>query len=574
MNENILKIIDSCLEISKKFDSLPVSNFISEEKELLSSAKTGKILFIGQQSENLTACLKAVLQADELEPLSLKYIDRAFRLNISYAEEFSCSTSEFGKDSRACELNKIAAAVSNFNKDIIPSVDITIKSEKLKSFGITLIHSYDGFKEFIWKKELSRTDFAFLFTNATCAMNMYEQAFLSEYLRNYLGSARTGIVLCGMQLLNTETDRQDVISSVNSILTSNGISGDLMYTDNAALEKFIYSYVSENIAELHNLRDIQVADMCIREIDDMLAEKEKEACLDVDAIKDLIEDMKKKKEDIVNRGYIAADNARANIKLSLAENFLTELENYNDEVFENIKKGIEKTDDVSKIKGKIPEFIQSAWEIFLREKSQWMDDTVNCIINKTYAEMEKDADEFFADAADDKKKLLEQLLEDKIDFLTPDIPFVYRKDFNGKTLPEAKTNKLTAASKVILLSSIPVVFILGPVQGIVTAVGGIALKKYNENKLKAESKEELIRAIENICITTKTELYNEYCTEIEDLSEKTADRICSSYEKFADVLINSLNRLYENASILSSQLDEIKDIRSNKIPKLKNTLML
>lgn len=569
MCENILNAVDSCLAIAKKYDSLQVIDFIAEEKKLFNAHLPGNILIIGQDSKNLLECVKGLLNQSEIHNLKLGYIDRAFKLIFSHGEAFKCKISQENKVALELEPIDIAKKISNCNKDVVPSVEITLNSDKLKDFSITVIHSCDGFKELIWKKELGCADFAFLLINATAAMNMYERNFLNEYLKHYLGVARIGIVVAGMEHINSLSDRDEIISNVKSIMMQCGMRSDLLYMDNESIEKFIYSYVSDNLAELHRLRDVQIAATCISEIEALLDTKEKEASFDAYTVQELIEEMKLKKKDIMEMGDIAAENARANIKFSLSENFLNEIDSYNEDIVENIKKGIENAEDISKVKDKIPDFIENAWATFLNGKYPWMEDTVQGVLEKIYEEMENDVDEFFVDVSDDKKNLLAFLFENLQNDSTHRIQSVY----NVGNLPEAKPNTLTAVSKIMLLSSVPLVFLANPVVGIATAASGIVLKKYNKNKLEEASKEEMLKAFKDICIAYRTEIYNSCCKEFEYFSDEAAAAVRKAYEKFTDNLIGRLHALYENITRLNCQMDEIKQIRDKEIPALKSAVM-
>lgn len=232
-------------------------------------------------------------------------------------------------------------------------------------------------------------------------------------------------------------------------------------------------------------------------------------------------------------------------------------------MFEKISEKVNSTQDITKIADDIPRYIERAWSKFETEKKPETDNKVNEILEQIYEQMKKDADDFFVDVSEEKRALLEEIY----DMLN--IEPVSEFSAENVTLNDNKINK---ASKIMLWAAIPVALIGTFSAGILTAVGGVALKKFGSKKLIEKNKENLINELDTMRGTTEYDICASFTKELDNVAHKVNIEVEEAYKKFVDFLLSKLKRLLTEVEKQQSVLDEIKKIKEVTLPEIRNKI--
>lgn len=553
-------IVSDCEKISNKFNDAKTIAYLNGAKTILEGDAAGKILFFGQQADALVNLAKEIIGDENLSPLSLKYVDRAFKLNFVFGEKLVCKNMSNGEE---CKIEQVSELIMNSNKEQVSEFTIELNSDLLEKISITAMYSYRSFVEYDWNDEFSKTEFGFLLSNATMAMNQEEREVLAGCCKNSNATHRIGVFLTNIQYLNTNEELNDVIDIASGTMKQIGLNTDLLYYDAGKLAEYIRKDICAGISELKEMRDIQLMTSCVNAIEQMVDEKEKCSSLNIAELKGLIEEIEEKKERIIKKGRFAGNDAAARIRIALLDDFIQEIREYNAQVFEQISEKVNSTQDITTITNDISRYIERAWSKFEAAKKPEMDNKVNEILEQIYEQMKKDADSFFVDVSNEKRDLLESIY----DMLS--IEPVSGVSFDTITKDDSK---ITKASKIMLWAAIPVALIGTFTAGIVTAVGAIALKKFGSKKLIEENKEKLIKELDGIKSTTEYDICESFTKELENVANKVNVEVEAAYKKFVDTLLLNLKQLLSEVEKLKSVLDEIKEIKTITLPEIRNKI--
>lgn len=560
MMDKYKNIVSDCEKISKKFNDTKTITYLKDAKTILEGDVAGKILFFGQQADALVNVVKEIIGDENLSNLSLKYVDRAFKLNFIFGEKFICKNISNREE---CKIEQVSEIIMNSDKEQVLEFTIELNSELLEKISVTVMYSYRNFAEYDWNDEFSKTEFGFLLSNSTMAMNQEEREVLAGCCENSNALHRIGVFLTNINYLNTIEELNDVVDSVSRTMKQIGLNTDLLYYDAEKLAKYIRNDICGNISELKEMRNVQLVVSCVNAIEQMIDEKEKYSSLNIEELKELIKEIEEKKEHIIKVGHFAGKDAAARIRLALSDDFMQEVREYNTQVFEQISKKVNSTQDITTITDDISRYIQRAWMKFENEKKPEMDNKVNEILEQIYEQMKIDVDSFFVDVSEEKRELLETIY----DMLS--IEHNSRFAFETITATDSKINK---ASKIMLLAAIPIALIGTFTAGIVTAAGAIVLKKIGNKKLIEENKEKLIKELDGIRSTAEYDICDSFTKEIDNVANKVNVEVEESYKKFADTLLLKLKQLLNEVEKTKDILDEIKKIKTVTIPEIRNKI--
>ncbi|MCH5187040.1 MAG: hypothetical protein J1F63_01455 [Oscillospiraceae bacterium] len=562
MNEKLGNALKYCEDVAEKYEAEDAIAHVRSARKLINSGGAGAVAFIGQNSETLVGMVKDVLASDKLEGLSVKYVDKAFRLRVCYGDEFSCRLSGANNEYNDCGLTELAGALKESAKGYVPDVEITLPEEKLKLFEVKALFTYNNFTEYDWNNELDTVDFAFLVTNATMAMNSEERSFAEKHMSRVFGPVRSAIVVNGMYMLNSTDDQEAVLSNVKTIMKRLGL--EQLFTETGDVAEYIYLNAAENLSDMRELRDLQIVRNSFEVLDKNLAEKQEAASIDSSDVEELIQTIEEKRGKIVARGIVSASNVYTKIMSVMNMEYMDEVEKYNAEIIDNIRKGIDSADDITLLSEKIPGYIETSWNSFEQKKRQSFIDKVQSVVESAYSQMELDADAFFDDIQGEQKVLLERVVGELRKNIDRGIFDPFEQD--------AKNN-ISTVSKVMLIAALPAALIMGPLTGIVTAAGAIALSHYGSTKLTESNKKQLIDQAKNLCNNVKIDFYNELEKQVEAAASNVREAVSDAYKTYCDKLIEKANSLKDSAEKLKGRQDEIAAVRSVDIANMMAELI-
>ena len=563
MEQQIMQTLDKCEKLAGKCGINTRSRQLEYVKNQIEENGVGLVTFVGQDSEALGDAAGNMLGGKHLYDLSLKYVDRAFRLTCVYGEELTCYIDIDG-ESIECEIADLGGRLNELSTDSIPDVRITLKEEKLKQFEIELLCAVKNFTEFDWNWELSDSDVAFLITNAVKAMDAAEKDLFENYLSTIFGAKRAGVVVDGMFMLNSEADCEDVLDNVKSIISRQDFGEERLFTDAEAVGDYIYQDAVADMEELRRLRNVQLALRCIESLDEEVVSRLNKADIDMTAAKELIAELEAKRSAINQKGIVTASNARAKMLSDLNVRSVEDIEEYNKQIMANLQKAMDKEEDVSRMTEKIPGFIESAWNKFEQEKGMQTSRQVQKNVELIYKDIEADAESFFVDLGEDKKQLLGNIFYE----LGNGTDTGVSQDFSVQS-----DDKLGKVSKVMLVAALPVTLFTGITVGVIMSAGAVALKYKNDVRMKEKNRQILAAKVKDVCMDIKADIQSASADQNEKIADSVEQSICEAYDKFCDTLVTKAESLAEEAEQLAGRKEELLRIHDTDIPAMKQTVV-
>ncbi len=562
MDMNKMEVLNACDGIANELHSLKIAQLVKEARETVIADRKANILFTGQTLPLLLGTVQAILNTELLPQQEFAYIDRACRFVFTYNETGGCCISADGT-AIGCNASEIIEAIKQAEPASVPEIILSLENEALIGQNISVLFSYNEFVEFNWKKEFNHSEFVFLITNATAAMNMNERNFIETCVKGFLGGMRFGIILCNLELLNTDADMNVVIDSVHSYNKLSNLDCRIFNSGQEELRDFVRTQLAAEIEELHTITMDQAILNCINEIDEAVKEIEEDAKLDNHELDELISELEKRKGKIETAGRIAASTLSGNFSAKLKYELTMDISKYNEEALDNIRKAVETSKDIAATKKKIPNYLADIWENFEREQDKKLKKDTQVLIDNIYVKMEQDVGEFFQDVSESKRKVLEYAMS-YIAIERGPIPYNPKESSTEKTIGKM--------SKIMLWGSIPVAFLISLPLGIATAVGSKAVKSFSQKTIDAENKEAIMQEVNTICNITKTEILKTADHSIDNIVHNIEAEIIASYKKFAEAILLELNRMHDKAVEAEKLMTYINGIKVEILPEIKEKL--
>lgn len=562
MNENNLNILKTCDEIANNLHSLKIAQMTKEARETVTNDRKVNIVFIGQSLPLLIRTVQSILEIEMLSSQSFSYVERACKLIFSYDENGESSASMDGTTIGFNAL-EIIERIKDIEDNTIPQIRICLGTEVLKHQDITILYSYNEFIEYNWKKEFNYCEFAFLITNATAAMNLKERNFIDSCVKRLLGATRFGIVICNLELLNTEADINAVLGGIRSYRTGSNLDCKIFEANADELKEFVCTTMVSNIAELREMAINQSLINCIAEVEETIRTIEENAELDLKEIEELIQEFEKRKNKVETSGKIAASTISGSFSAKIKYELTNDINKYSEDAIKNILKAVETSTDIEATKRKIPKYLEDIWTNFELEQGKKLKTDTQALIDKIYCKMEQDVGDFLTDFSESKRKVLEYAMTN----ISIDGGII---DYDAKeSSTEKKINKI---SKIMLWSAIPVALLTNLPLGIATAVGSKVIKKFTQKTIDTENKEVIMNEIKLICNTTKNEMLNHANSSINNVVNEVELEIIDSYKNFVETILLELNHMRDKAVEAEKMVDSINDIKTNILPAMKGKI--
>lgn len=557
------EIVNECISVSEKYKQNDEANVFRKAKEMLNEELVGTAFFAGSDMRTLIDFSKRIIDNPNLNKLSVGFVNREYEVLFKYGEINQVCIGAKGIPYVECELEQISDRIKGFNGKEIPCIHISLNVEKLKNFNINIASI--NLDESSLREKILSSDISVLFTNATSVFNMSEQNFLQLCTEKPVGIVRSSVFVYGIDLLSSTEEVGDVDQRTGEILSKFNMDEEYLYKDIETLDNYIFTKLSENITDLRKIRNIQIASDSLDRLEMMLDQLNKKASINAKEVDELKSTMELKRKDILHQGMASAELARSNIRVTLSEDIYGQIEECNREIVSAIKAGINKSNDPKVFIDRIPDYIEESWKQYEKTIRPEIESKASKILDEVYGNMESDASTFFVDVSEDKRKLLEDIIDE--------LDIGVERNINIE-VDEKDGKKLKTASKLLLLSAIPVTFIWGFLPAVAAAAGGVALKKYQSHKSESTSKEELIAKVDGICEQVKSDIYKSYCDDVEKMADNAQEQIKKAYSKFADKIIQAIDGVRNELSTLNNQVDEIRSLKETRIPELKNKLAL
>lgn len=562
MNENKIEVLNACDGIANALHSLKIAQLVKEARESGFSDRKANILFTGQSLSLLLGTVQAILGKKLLPQQDFAYVDRACSFVFTYGETGGCDVSVDGTPI-GCNASEILGKIKEAEAASVPEIIFCLGAEVLRGQNITILYSYQEFVEYNWKKEFNNSEFVFMITNATAAINMNERSFIETCVKGLLGGMRFGLILCNLDLLNTKSDKQAVMDSVKSYRKLINLDYRIFEANGEELLEFVRTQLATELAELHDITINQAFLNCVNEIEEVVKTIEEDARLDKNELDELISELERRKGRIETAGRIAASTLSGTFSAKLKYELTMDISKYSEEARENILKAIKASKDIDATKKKVPNYLADVWANFEKEQSKKLKKDTQVLIDNIYSKMEQDVGEFFRDVSESKRKVLEYAMKN----ITIEGGTI---QYNAKESSTEKT--VDKMSKIMLWSSIPVALLLSFPLGIATAIGSKAIKSFSQKAIDAENKEAIIKEVNMICNTMKLEILKSADQSIDDVVHNVEAEIIEAYRKFAEAILLELSHMQDKAVEAEKLMTYITGIKAEILPKIKESL--
>lgn len=417
-----------------------------------------------------------------------------------------------------------------------------------------LTHTYT------WTKLLNHIDILCLHVNATAAMTYAEKGLLSM-LSNRFTERPVAIWLDNQEHLNSDEERECVITSIRATLKRTGLQAPIL---NTAEETVQWLRERRNQPDLMQqkkkslLRNL-LLDMQAR-IDVLL----KAADASSQGFDTAIRQLNGQRTYLELAGRVAAsatlDNAFDQMKFEIHDG----MRDYSEQMVSQICVKVEKAtpDELERMETLIPAYQSRVWELYQNRLTDTLNDRYDAIFQSIMHRMEEDAGALF-----------EQLDPDAIAALcrTMGLEDAFTSSSSFASADLNSIEKLKRETRNMMLLSIPVILVNVPL-GLAALVGTKMFGSLGKRAAQEEYRKELITSVKSGASASLQQLFTHVDAKFDAAKQASAENIQHAYAQIIDLLIANIRTMGEEYDRLRKQAELYTHVKAVKIPEWRNLL--
>ncbi len=406
-----------------------------------------------------------------------------------------------------------------------------------------------------WKKLLNHIDVICLHVNATVAMTYSEKALIGM-LSTRFTERPAAIWLDNLEKLNSDEDREAVLSGVQAALKRANVQASILCTADEAVQWLRESREQPDLKQRKErsiLRNL-MQDMQER-IDALLLEADTSS-QDYEAA---IRQINSQRNRLEAAGQVAATATLGNAFDQLKYDVHDGMRDYNEQMVTQIVNKIKTatSDELERMDTLIPAYQTRAWELYQTRLADALNARYDAIFQSIMQCMEEDAGELYKQLDADTLALLSKTMGLHEIYMARGVPA--GGDLNS-------IEKLKRETRNMMLLSIPAVLVSIPL-GLATLVGTKLLGNLGMHMAEEEYRKQLLSSVGNSANVYLRQILDHVDVKFDEAKQASAENIRKAYAQLVDLLIGNIRKQEEEHEQLRKQAALYTDIRSTKIPE-------
>ncbi len=560
MNGSYKKIIDSCEKFSDTAQSDRLKAYVSWTRSALEE-KHVPTAVIAEMGLDVAAFIHfaSVFCGDE----SLKLIgDKLPHTQMCISLEKGEKLMLYRVTSHGTEA---VSAGSLAESAELTELIITVPSQKLSGMKLILMIGVEdpGF----WRGVIDQTDILCLRTNATMAMTLDEKKWIETVASKRFGSQNFGVWIDKMNLLNNDSDVNDVLDVVNAVVSKFHTMAKNLCSMQEAIDFTGFVASDKTVDTLREKRIVRnLLNDCREEISMMLSSDSHDSGGAAKAISSL----ESARNRIVMAGQIASRTTFANAMNELSLQVKESARDYNTQICGHIHAKINATGDkeLEKVADQIEPYIRNVWSYYSSEISRATKPEMEAIFDKITARMEEDAGALYSMFDNDTVRIIQQSFET-----------VQKDSWNlgAVSFGEAgidATNpiyRLKKSTRFSMLLSVPLMLV-NPYLGAASLASAGIIGGINRKRAAAEYRSHLTSQVDSMCDRVLDSVIAVIDARFKDASAQSADNITKAYNGIVDILVGQIKEMEKKQADLRKRRSSLEAVVNDAIPELLQKL--
>ena len=422
-----------------------------------------------------------------------------------------------------------------------------------------------------WVALSDEIDIACLLVNATMAMNQIERTWLKECGQPLFGVNEPVLAMVGMQLLNSDEDRQAVTEVVNAALRRLQMSTKVFDQPREALA-WMENFLGEgNLKENHDNRVAKNALLAVQERAKTLMS---EAVADGGAIDAAVTQLEKQRGSLEMAGQLAAESILCN-ELSRLKVMATEsIRDFGRRMAADIRSHVETypLDQLETVDEYVNRSAGEAWDGFLRSMTATTDAELAKITDRLRAQMEMDAGAMLASLAESARRALYSAVYFSQAGADGGAPIAVRSpaEYAGVNVPEM-TGQLRRETRNMMLLSIPILLV-NPLLAIGNIFVSKAIGKFRTDSELKSARAEMAAQVEMMCAENAENVVRRMSESFDRQMQEGTRNITAAYSGLVNQLEGELRRMKDEQTQKAAAWDVLAEQVQTKIPALLGQL--
>lgn len=536
MTEAYRKIFDRCRKIAGEFDLPIIDTVVNDYAPLLNDDRA---VFTFVDLSGLPDGLAAVASRICGEDILKDYVNQIRPWNDW------CIQLEYG-DEKAVYFNanlpecKISADSLNEQKPgvLIITVPATVLS------GKTIVLLSAGTNENACTKEVAASERLFLLTSAAMAMTQPQKEWVSGFVKDNYDFERFSVCINGVDKLIDESQETLVLDYVQSYLDRFGGTVSVLSED-----KIQGTIAEADISMLADRSKKQLIHNLIHEIEGIL-NYELDGC-DIkkeDYIR-VASEVEKYSGQLLSAGEISAKNVLGNEIKAIIDAVSNSAEEYNDAMFESIRRTILSAKDIEEVESRISPYMEKSWDYFARQTSVQISKDFDIINSKLAQRMEEDVEDMVKQLDLQAQAMLERFVNNSDSVYLPHVEYDPASDEALKAVSRNARN--------MMILSIPLLFV-SPTLSVVALLGGGIYSSLGKKQEGAKYRNELVKHVDKACTQAKKAAIQSFTDTLNNEYDRMEQLVIQGYRNLIDMIQEELERRKMAADVSSERATRIQ----------------
>ena len=399
------------------------------------------------------------------------------------------------------------------------------------------------------------------------AMTLDEKKWIETVASKRFGSQNFGVWIDKMNLLNNDSDVNDVLDVVNAVVSKFHTMAKNLCSMQEAIDFTGFVASDKTVDTLREKRIVRnLLNDCREEISMMLSSDSHDSGGAAKAISSL----ESARNRIVMAGQIASRTTFANAMNELSLQVKESARDYNTQICGHIHAKINATGDkeLEKVADQIEPYIRNVWSYYSSEISRATKPEMEAIFDKITARMEEDAGALYSMFDNDTVRIIQQSFET-----------VQKDSWNlgAVSFGEAgidATNpiyRLKKSTRFSMLLSVPLMLV-NPYLGAASLASAGIIGGINRKRAAAEYRSHLTSQVDSMCDRVLDSVIAAIDARFKDASEQSADNITKAYNGIVDILVGQIKEMEKKQADLRKRRSSLEAVVNDAIPELLQKL--
>ena len=393
-----------------------------------------------------------------------------------------------------------------------------------------------------WFVLAGEIDIACLVIHATMAMNQQERNWLRECGQPLFGTSEPVITTVGMQLLNSDEDRQAVNDAIQAGLRRLGMSTQV-FGDPMEAMRWMDGFLNDP-----SVQEVRVNRLTVNagtELNERVKAFISTALVGTAAIDSAVARLEDERRSLETAGQLASESILFNELTRLKVMACESIRDYGQRMVGTIKAKVETypLDHLGAMDVEINQFIVNSWDAFLAKVAESTETELQKVSARLAEQMEADAGEMIEELDEPTRRavygavMFAPTAAGRAEYMDVHAPLEY----SGVNLGEI-TRQLRRETRGMMLVSIPLLFV-NPL----FAVGSLAASKFigkfrTDSELKS-ARADMAKQIENLCAANSEAIVKYTQAEFDRQIQEGGQNVRAAYNNLISRLEAELGRM-------------------------------